>query len=880
MARSSSSAPTPSSTVLASIRLLFLYTALCYALLEIGFASRDLWENIPFLPQSSSILTDSAYPAHLAGVNVSLEQYTDTVQRQIALAELAGAGFDWVRQRADWRVLEPSPREYNWTQMDGIVTDVAAAGLEFVVVLDGSPAWARRAEDIAPTDNPFAPPADTGNFAHFAAAFAQRYGNRIRFYQIWDEPNIAPHWGNRWIEPVDYSRLLAQTSPAIRAADPDAVILLAALAPTADRGHTAIDEVYYLRRLYAAGAAPYFDAVAAEPFGFGLPPGDSHSRVEILNFQRVGILRRVMLAAGDGTKPIWAVRYGWNRTTNSVWQTVTPEAQSRYVEQATALAQSWPWLAGLGWAIDRPAAPNDAPLWGFALHTPDGQPTPLLETFARINGALASPRCAIPDRCAERDNLEGEMSYSTHLSGVVVWLIALLWILWRGWRAGQVAGIGKWLARFATQPLPVKAGVWAVLAVVYYFATWPPLIGLCWLAAALLLIAEPLTGLLLAAALLPFHFQHKELALVGTTLAVSPAYAALLCSVPGLVHRWITRKGRLRFVPNATDWLALGWLTISALSAISVWDWAVMPGALWWLVIGPLLLYALARKLIANAEQQLGVAMAIAGGSMAVALFGLVLWSRGDGVVVDGVRRLIGLTFSPNQTALMLVRGFFVTLGVAVASRGRWRWVWATGAGVIGLALLLTGSRGSLFLGIPAGALLFFVLQPGIQSRLKARPWLVSALLAAGIVGVSLVLGDRLLNSETVSQRLVIWQSSLDLWRSYPWLGIGPGGFFWHYPAFLSAAAATEPNLLHPHNLWLEFATGGGVLGLVWLLAFGYWLVQRISSRIRRINAVEAGVLAALMAGLAHAQVDAFGALPELAAWNWLAIGLLRRRSG
>ncbi|MEZ4618182.1 MAG: hypothetical protein R2867_22075 [Caldilineaceae bacterium] len=47
------------------------------------------------------------------------------------------------------------------------------------------------------------------------------------------------------------------SATAIRGADPNALILSAALAPTRDRGHTAIDEVYYLQRLYAAGAAPY-----------------------------------------------------------------------------------------------------------------------------------------------------------------------------------------------------------------------------------------------------------------------------------------------------------------------------------------------------------------------------------------------------------------------------------------------------------------------------------------------------------------------------------------------------------------------------------------------------------------------------------------------
>ncbi|RLT37379.1 MAG: hypothetical protein DWI57_13760, partial [Chloroflexi bacterium] len=489
---------------LALVRLLFLYAALCYVLLEIGFASRDLIEATPFLPQPSATFAKNGYPAQMAGMNVALEQYTNGGQRRAALEKLAAAGFGWVRQRADWRLLQPSPGRYAWAQMDDILADVTAAGLEVVIVLDGSPVWARAPLDRAPTDNPFAPPAHNADFARFASAFALRYGESVRFYQIWDEPNIAPHWGNRLIEPVAYGRMLAEVVPAIRAADADAVILLAALAPTADRGHTAIDEGWYLRRLYAAGAAPYFDAVAAQPFGFGLAADDPRSRVELLNFQRIGLLRRVMVAAGDGDKPLWAVRYGWNRLPNGVWQTVTPDAQARYVAQANALARGWPWLAGLGWASDRPAAPTGDPLWGFALYTPDGAPLPLWDTFALVNRS--------PTELAARRSLP--------LWGrLFLWALALLGIVWRGWQAAKAARAEGWPARFTRLPLWTKSAAWVLLALVYYFATWPPLIGLCWLIAALFLTAEPLLGLVAVGLLLPFHYQHKELQLVGALLA-------------------------------------------------------------------------------------------------------------------------------------------------------------------------------------------------------------------------------------------------------------------------------------------------------------------------------------------------------------------------
>ena len=455
-----------------------------------------------------------------------------------------------------------------------------------------------------------------------------------------------------------------------------------------------------------------------------------------------------------------------------------------------------------------------------------------------------------------------------------------------------MAGIGDWPSRFAAQPPRVKAAVWLLLGIVYYFATWPPLIGLCWLVAGLLLAAQPLTGLLLAGFFLPFQFQHKELALVGVVLAVPPAYALLLCSLPGFCHRWLSLWSRIRdnqslSVPISvyqcssvatlpSDWLALAWLGIGLLSASAGWDWAVTPVALWQLTLAPLLLYTLARTFAATPVQRLWCARALAAGAVAAALFGLLLWGSGEGVGVDGVRRLLGLTFSPNQTALMLVRGLFVCLGVGAASRGALGWLWMAGAGVAGLALLLTGSRGALLLGLPAGLAVWFALQPAIRQRLAGRGWLIAGAFSLVLFGLAFVLGERLLNSDTVGQRLYIWQGALDLWRSYPWLGVGPGGFFWHYPAFMTAAAATEPNLIHPHNIWLEFVTGWGVPGLLWLLCFGYWLIRRMKHRSSGLSGAEVGLLAGLVASIAHGQVDAFALLPELVLWNWLAIGLLR----
>jgi hypothetical protein len=45
--------------------------------------------------------------------------------------------------------------------------------------------------------------------------------------------------------------------------------------------------------------------------------------------------------------------------------------------------------------------------------------------------------------------------------------------------------------------------------------------------------------------------------------------------------------------------------------------------------------------------------------------------------------------------------------------------------------------------------------------------------------------------------------------------------------------------------------------------------------RARTLTWPQIGLAAALFAGFAHGHVDAFQSLPDLAAWNWVALALL-----
>ncbi len=301
--------------------------------------------------------------------------------------------------------------------------------------------------------------------------------------------------------------------------------------------------------------------------------------------------------------------------------------------------------------------------------------------------------------------------------------------------------------------------------------------------------------------------------------------------------------------------------------------------------IAPLLLYIAIRLWVRSEEAQRNLLLALLLGGTLVAGYGLWDWLAGGGVAADGVRRLVGPYFSPNHAALFLLRSFFLALVVANWRRNSR----ALGYGVSGLlliGLLLTASRGALLLGLPVGVLLLLFLsrRPAELARPRANPthahvrlaWLATVIITVLLFGIAVFLGwDRLANSATLLSRLEIWQAALRLWQHFPLFGVGADGFFWNYPAWLSPAATPEVNLLHPHNLWLENATSCGIFGLFWLLA----LLVLLWKTLRKGDWLASGLCVALIAALAHAQVDTFTSLPDLAAWNWIVLGLIQQRT-
>ncbi len=349
--------------------LLWLCLAAVMALVLAGLGYRWLRTGAayPGLPVDVPLAADKNY-----GVSVDLTALSDE-QLEHELERMSQLGLCCLRQPFRWTEIEPSPGNFEWAPLDRVVDAADRHGLSIIAVLDTTPSWARPAGSPSTT-----PPTELIHLGEFAGELAARYSGRVLAYQIWDEPNLSAHWGDQYVDPAAYALLLREVAIYVRQRDDQAIILTAALAPTLENGPLNLSDVAFLDGLYAANAAPWFDVVTAQPYGFEWPP-ETPAGSGRLDFARVELLRRVMEAHGDANTPIWLAAFGWavapagQPTPGSPWPEVSPEQQQVYTAQAIQLARAdWSWLGTMifpAWNAD--LLPAGDPRRGLALTTGD-----------------------------------------------------------------------------------------------------------------------------------------------------------------------------------------------------------------------------------------------------------------------------------------------------------------------------------------------------------------------------------------------------------------------------------------------------------------------------------------------------------------------------
>jgi hypothetical protein len=298
------------------------------------------------------------------------------IKRTLEMVRQMGA--PWIVEFFPWAYIEPSPGEYEWDHTDAVIDHAAAQGLTVIARMGWVPSWARPDADERETTFTYLDPDGYQAFADFVAAFLTRYQGRVRHVIIWNEPNLSFEWGYRPVDPAGYVDLLRTVYPAAHTANPDAVVLAGALAPTLEPPGSAagLNDLDYLEAMYAAGASPFFDALAVHAYGLGFPP-EAEPDAEVVNLRRTELLRQVMVEHGDRDKPVYVTETGWNDHPRWV-RAVRPAQRAAYTVDAYEWAQThWPWCRSVAmWAFRYPAPVHNYQDY-YTFVTTDFRPKPV-----------------------------------------------------------------------------------------------------------------------------------------------------------------------------------------------------------------------------------------------------------------------------------------------------------------------------------------------------------------------------------------------------------------------------------------------------------------------------------------------------------------------
>ena len=280
-------------------------------------------------------LLANEFRAQATMLGIAMEGYSDPMGLQQALDLHVHFVRRW--QPLAWRDVEAVEGQYDWSKLAQLEDELATAravGIEPVITIQFTPAWAQKVPNYA------CGPIRQDKFEAFAAFMehvVQRYGANspyhVRYWELGNEPDLAPEEGlfdniyGCWGDYNDpgfgggyYAEMLKVVYPRIKAADPNAQVMLPGLIIECNpyiadpcTNERRRKSGYFLQGVMDAGGGACFDMIDVHSYAelrLDLP-AKMHSQYAWSGPlggtglpEKVAFVRQVMAQAGY-TKPVF-----------------------------------------------------------------------------------------------------------------------------------------------------------------------------------------------------------------------------------------------------------------------------------------------------------------------------------------------------------------------------------------------------------------------------------------------------------------------------------------------------------------------------------------------------------------------------------------------
>lgn len=234
---------------------------------------------------------------------------SQTAKRKMALMKGIGAASD----RCDfwWSVLEPKRGTWDWRKGDWLMDFYSRQKMDALPILSYSAIWS---PDRCP-----ATPDDIRDYANYVFLAVNRYKDKVKCWEVWNEPNIPTFWKP---EPnvAAYSLMLKAAYEAAHKADPGCVIV---------GGATSETDINWFLGIAEHGALHCMDVASFHPYSMADGPDEMDLGRQIDN------MRTLLNRNGLTTMPLWITEMGWQADPAKPKEV---DAQARYMAQSYAIA--------------------------------------------------------------------------------------------------------------------------------------------------------------------------------------------------------------------------------------------------------------------------------------------------------------------------------------------------------------------------------------------------------------------------------------------------------------------------------------------------------------------------------------------------------------
>lgn len=201
-------------------------------------------------------------------------------------------GVKWSREEFSWGIIQPEEGKWDYSRYDSAVETAYANGISLFGLLDYCATWATTAPEGAEKPWFWLPRLEP--WQNYVRTTVNRYKEKIKHWEIWNEPNISVFWQPQ-PNPDEYFSLLQASYTTIKQVDPSAKVIGICSAGT---------DMNFIEAVLNKGGGKYMDIISVHPYRWPSTPEETGFLGEM---QRL----RALLQRYGLNIPIWITEVGW-----------------------------------------------------------------------------------------------------------------------------------------------------------------------------------------------------------------------------------------------------------------------------------------------------------------------------------------------------------------------------------------------------------------------------------------------------------------------------------------------------------------------------------------------------------------------------------------